>query len=131
MDIDKIVNDLQENSKNAVTTMERVSVIADEQSHSVIQNKNKYMGIAKSMKEAENCVSLLNTSSEEMDKMKDEILSNLENLSAIAEENSAATEEVTASMEEQSAAIEEIASVSEDLSSLAQDLQTVIGRLKR
>ena len=131
MDIDKIVNDLQENSKNAVTTMERVAVIADQQSHSVIQNKNKYMGIAKSMKEAENSVSLLNTSSEEMDKMKDEILSNLENLSAIAEENSAATEEVTASMEEQSAAIEEIAIASEDLSNLAQDLQTVIGRFKR
>lgn len=131
MDIDKIVNDLQENAKNAVSTMERVSVIADEQSHSVIENKDKYIVIAKAMGEAENSVSLLNISSEEMDKMKDEILSNLENLSAIAEENSAATEEVTASMEEQSAAIEEIASASEDLSGLAQDLQAVIARFKR
>lgn len=128
MDIDKIVNDLQTNSQNAVTTMERISVITNEQTNSVMQNKDKYMLISEAMKESAAVIEQLNLSSEEMDKMKNEILDTLGNLSAIAEENSAATEEVTASMEEQSASMEEIASASEDLADLAQDLQTVIRR---
>ena len=127
-DIDKIVNDLQKNVNDAVTTMERVSNISNEQTNSVIQNKDKYILIAEAMKGAEHAVEELNNSSEEMAKMKDEILETLENLSAIAQENSAATEEVTASMEEQSASMEEISSASEDLSNLAQDLQSIIRR---
>lgn len=130
MDINQIVNDLQRNVKDAVTTMERVSNIANEQTNSVMQNKDKYLLIAEAMKEAEKAVEQLNQSSEEMNKMKDEILYTLENLSAIAEENSAATEEVTASMEEQSASIEQIAAASEGLADLAQDLQSIIGRIK-
>ena len=128
MDIDKIVNDLQTNSQNAVTTMERISEFTKEQTNSVMQNKDKYMLISEAMKESAAVIEQLNLSSEEMDKMKNEILDTLGNLSAIAEENSAATEEVTASMEEQSASMEEIASASEDLSDLAQNLQTVIRR---
>lgn len=129
-EIDQIVRDLQENAQNAVTTMDRIFVIANEQTNSVLQNKDKYILIDKAMKESELVIKQLNSSSGEMDRMKDEILNNLENLSAIAEENSAATEEVTASMEEQSASMEEIANASEDLSSLAQDLQALIGRFK-
>lgn len=128
MDIDEIVNDLQKNSKTAVTTMERVSAITDEQTNSVMENKSKYILIDEAMKETNNAIEQLNISSKEMAQMKDEILDTLENLSAIAEENSAATEEVTASMEEQYAATEEIASASEDLSGLAQDLQSIIRR---
>ncbi len=129
-DIDEIVKDLQKNVKNAVITMERLSKIAMEQTTSVSQNRNKYVVIAKAMKQAENAVEELNLSSEEKSKMKDEILSTMENLSAIAEENSAATQEVTASMEEQSASMEQISSASEDLSVLAQDLQSIIRRFK-
>lgn len=130
MDIDSIVSDLQKNSQEAVTTMQRVSVIADEQTKSVLLNKNKYILIAEAMNQSEEAVKQLNLSSGEMDSMKDEILSTLENLSAIAEENSAATQEVTASMEEQSASIEEISNASEDLSTLAQNLQSIIRRFK-
>lgn len=128
MEIDKIVNELQNNVNDAVSTMERVSSITGEQTNSVNQNKDKYMVIDRAMKEAEKAVEELNISSEEMAKMKDEILDTLQNLSAIAEENSASTEEVTASMEEQSASMEEISSASEGLSKLSQDLQAIIRR---
>lgn len=127
-DIDEIVSNLQKNAQDAVNTMDRVFVVANEQTNSVIENKKKYMSIEKAMRESQHVVEQLNNSSEEMDKMKDEILNNLKNLATIAEENSAATEEVTASMEEQSASIEEIANASEDLSSLAQDLQAIINK---
>lgn len=130
MSIDKIVNDLQTNAKDAVATIERVSDIANEQTNSVINSKDKYILIDEAMQEVKMVVEQLNTSGVEMEKMKDEILDTLQNLSAVAEENSAATEQVTASMEEQAASMEEIADASQGLSDLAQNLQSIIKRFK-
>jgi len=130
MGIDEIVSNLQSNVKDAVTTMERVSAISEEQTNSVVNNKEKYLLIAEAMKEAENQVNKLNESEEEMAKMKEEILDTLQSLSAIAQENSASTQEVTASMEEQSASTEEIARASEGLATLAQELQETIRKFK-
>ncbi len=128
--IDEIVNELQRNSQNAVKTMERVSTISKEQADRVINAKDKYILIAQAMKDAIKALKQLNASGEEMEKMKNEILDTLQNLSAIAEENSAATEQVTAAMQEQSASIEEIAGASEGLSNSAQNLQSIIMKFK-
>lgn len=128
--IDKIVRDLQMNSEEAVEKIERISDIAKEQTHGVINNKEKYILIQKSMQGVISETEELNLSGVEMDKKKDEILAALENLSAIAQENSAATEEVTASMEEQAALIEEISDASEGVSSFAQHLKSVIAQFK-
>lgn len=128
--INDIVNELQSNVSDAVDTMERVSDITKEQSNSVVSSRKKYMLITEAMDKAAEAVRQLNTSSENMEIMKDEILNVLENLSAIAQENSASTEQVTASMEEQTTSIEEIANASESLAGLAQELQSIINRFK-
>ncbi|ABR47754.1 methyl-accepting chemotaxis sensory transducer [Alkaliphilus metalliredigens QYMF] len=128
--IDEVVNELQDNSRNAVKTIERVSIISQEQGMSVSNSKDKYVQIAEAMKEAEEAVGKLNVSGDEMEIMKSDILDTLQNLSAIAEENSASTQQVASSMEEQTAAIEEISSASEGLSKLAQDLHSIILKFK-
>jgi len=124
--IDNMVTELQNNSQDAVKTMEKVSSIAMDQTRSVNCSREKYNEIINSMKTAVNTVEELNASGSEMEKLKDEILSILQNLSAIAEENSAATQQVSAAMEEQTASIEEISGASESLSSLAQNLQSIV-----
>lgn len=129
-EIGEIVNELQSNSEDAVKTIERVSVIVKEQTQSVISSKEKYMLIAEAMKEVGKAVEQLNVSGEEMEKMKNDILSTLESLSSIAEENAAATQQASASIEEQTASMEEVASSSESLSRLAENLQSVILRFK-
>jgi len=80
------------------------------------------------MKDAEKAVGHLNVTGREMDRMKNDILDSLQNLSSIAEENSAATQQVTSSLEEQTASVEDIALASEGLAVLAQDLQAIIKR---
>lgn len=127
-DIDEMVKDLQRNSQDAVKTIEEMAIVIKEQTESVKNSKSSYLAIDEAIKNAESAVSQLNVSSEEMDKMKNEILDALQNLSAIAEENSAATQEVTASMEEQTASVEEIANSSEELADLAQNLQQIINK---
>lgn len=128
--IDKIVNELQSNSQNAVKTMDRVSAISIDQMKSVQSNKDKYTTISEGIKFTSSVTEKLNISEENMEKLKDEIIDTLQNLTAIAEENSASTEEASASMEEQSASIEQIAGASNGLAILAQDLQLVINRFK-
>ena len=129
-EIDDIVNELQNNSKDAVKTMNRVSIISKEQSNSVVNNKEKYMLISQSIEETLDLIKELYSSSNEMEVMRNDILDSLQNLTAIAEENSAATQEASASMEELSASTEEIAGASEGLSELAQNLQSIIRRFR-
>jgi len=129
-EIDKVVNELQNNARNAVETMQRVAVITKEQTDSVINSKNKYMLIEQAMKDAIEVVEQLNVSGREMEKAKNDILVALQNLSATAEENSAATEQMAASMEEQAASVEQVSNASEELSNLAQNLQSIINRFK-
>lgn len=129
-EIDAVVEELQINTHNAVKTMERVLAIADEQTKSVTNSKDKYKLIEEAMKETEEIVKQLNDSGKEMEGMRSQILLSMENLSAIAEENSSATQEATASIEEQAASAEEIASASEGLASLAERLQAIILKFK-
>lgn len=128
--IDKMVNELQSNSQEAVNIMEKVSVISKDQTSSVTNSKDKYISIAKAISETEKAIEQLNTSGEKMERMKNEILNTLKSLSTIAEENAAATQQATASMEEQAASMAEIAGSSEGLADLAQKLQAIIMKFK-
>lgn len=128
--IEEMVRELQMNAQNAVDTLERISEISNEQTQSVLTNRNKYKLIEEAMKETEKAMVKLSASGKEIYDLKNEILTTLENLSSIAEENSAATEEVTASMEEETASMEEIANSSENLSQLAKELEDTISKFK-
>jgi methyl-accepting chemotaxis protein len=125
-EIDDMVRELQDNSQDAVKTIEHMTVLIQEQTQGVQSSKNSYLDIAKAIQGAKEGVERLNVSGLEMEEMKNQIMDTLQNLSAIAEENSASTQEVTASLEEQSASIEEMAGSSENLAKLAGDLQVVI-----
>jgi methyl-accepting chemotaxis protein len=128
--IDTMVKELQHNSQTAVTTMERVAAINEEQTKRVAQNREKYVLIEEAMNDTEHAIVSLEASGAEKESKKEEIREILNTLTSIAEENSAATQEVTASIEEQTASVEEIARASESLSEMAQDLQAIVKRFK-
>jgi methyl-accepting chemotaxis protein len=128
--INDMVQELQNNTEDAVETIKKVYGISKEQSGNVDSSKKKYEMIAESMKLAAEAVGKLSSSGVEMDSMRKGILEVLENLSAIAEENAAASEEASASTEEQTASVEEIASASDDLSEIAVKLHSLINRFK-
>lgn len=128
--INEMVEELQNNSNTAVQIMESVASILKEQEQSVAVSKDKYLMIASAIAEAEKAVGQLNGSSEEMGKMKEDIVISMENLSDAAKENAMSTQEASASMEEQAASIEEMSAASESLSELAQNLQDIIGKFK-
>lgn len=129
-EINEIVNELQNNTKNAVQTMHRVTTISNEQAISVTNSKDKYKLIEEAMQTTMEAVKNLSSQGNEMNSMRQDILEIIENLSAIAEENAAAAEEASASTEEQTASVEEIAAASDNLSELANKLRDLIGNFK-
>lgn len=128
--IDLVVKELQENSNEAVQTMQQVMQIIEEQQHSVEATDIKYRSIADAISVSVDRISNLNTLSSEMEQNKIDILDIMQNLAAIAEQNAASTQEVSASVEEQTASIEEISNSSEKLKELVDELKLLVAKFK-
>lgn len=128
--IEETVNELQLSSQKAVSTLDRVSKIAAQQTQSVENSREKYTNISNAMSESQYFIEKLTQAAKETSDMKNEIFRILNQLSAIAEQNSSATQEITASMEEQTAVMEEISSTSKNLTALANDLNQIISEFQ-
>ena len=122
----ELIDGIQEKSKIAVKTMKDGKTIAEEQSKSVIDTKNIFVEILKSINKISEGMGGIKDYSLEMEIEKNEIIEILQTLSASTEENSAATQEVSATTEQQLASIEQIASHTQDLKSLAGKLSDAV-----
>lgn len=129
-EISVVMRDLTDKTEASVKAIEAVESIMEAQTISVTDTSQKFDGISAALEHMQELISNLNHSGSRMLIKKDEIISTMENLSAISEENAAGTEEASASMEEQTAAMDEIANASESLAELAQELQTEIGKFR-
>ncbi len=128
--INKIVNNLQKDNVEVVTTMENLINISVDQVNSVKLTKDKYIEIAESMKEVESKVIILNESSSKIDNMREEVEGEIQRLAAATEENSENIKLVSQTMEEQTVSTEEIASASKGLDSLGKQLKNLVGKFK-
>jgi methyl-accepting chemotaxis protein len=129
-EISVVMKDLTDKTESSVQAIEAVATIMEAQTVSVTETSKKFEGISAALEHMQELITNLNHSGARMQVKKDEIISTMENLSAISEENAAGTEEASASMEEQTAAMDEIATASESLAELAQELQTEIGKFR-
>ncbi len=125
-EIDCIIQEIQENSENAVKTMDRVKDISEEQVERVDESRGQYVLVGGRMEDIMRDFEKLKESQLEVDRIKNQMLEGMEDLSAIAEENSAATQEVSASIEEQYASSEEIVAMSDGLTQEAQALMDIV-----
>lgn len=129
-EIEEVVKELQNNSYVTVEIIKNVTEITKEQENSVEKTRDNFSGISDAILITKETINELNQISEVMGNKKDEIVSIIQNLSAIAEENAAATEEASATTEEQAASMEEVASASNDMASLSIELKESISKFK-
>lgn len=127
-EITTIINNLTDETLNAVKVMEEVSKVASSQTKSVGMTNNKFDGIAQAIENMKQVIDSVSDSSDEMANKKEYIINIMEQLSAISQENAAGAEEAAASVEEQTASTEEIAHSSEELARIAEGLNERIGR---
>jgi methyl-accepting chemotaxis protein len=129
-EIARIIQELLQKTKNAVSTMAEVEGTIQSQTQSVEMTNERFEGIADSIEKMAELMVSINKSGSEMEAKKDEIISVIQSLSAISEENAAGTQEASASVEEQTSSMEEIANSSEALAELANEMQESVARFK-
>ncbi len=127
-EISTIIQGLSAITDSSVKSIEEVDSVMESQSASVKNTSEKFMGINNAIEKIKLNIATLNETGTIMEKKKEEMISTMENLSAISEENAAGTEEAASSVEEQTASIDEIANASESLAKLAEELQSQIGK---
>lgn len=127
-EISTIIHGLSSIADSSVKSIEEVDSAMKSQSESVENTSEKFMGINNAIEKIKISIDSLNEAGTIMEKKKEEMISTMENLSAISEENAAGTQEAASSVEEQTASIDEIAHASESLAKLAEELQSQIGK---
>lgn len=126
--IDGIVQELQTNMLKMVDSMEDISRTSREQRQSVYDTIDKYQSIARSIRSSKEATKRLEESTGTMSHVKNEMLSMLASLAAIAQENAAGTQQASAAMQQQASSAGELASVSEKMKVLADNLQSITAR---
>ncbi|WP_251862523.1 methyl-accepting chemotaxis protein [Clostridium sp. Marseille-Q2269] len=129
-EISLVINELSIQTEKAVQSMEVSSTNTKEQTKRVDNTNSKFEGISVAIDEMKKVVQIVNESGKDMENKKNEIISVIENLSAISEENAAGTEETVAAVEEQTASISELANASEELAKLSEDMQESVSKFK-
>lgn len=125
-----VITELRTKSKNAVTAMQEVKAITQEQTESVKQTEIKFESIAEGIRLIEEVIEKLNSSVDKMLENKNKVIDLVSNLSAISQENAAGTEETSAATQEEAATIAEIAHAAESMARIAIELQTLISKFK-
>ena len=120
--IEGIINNLLEESQQAVKTMNTVDAIIGFQADKVEMTKRVFDKVNEGLLVTVNGIEAIASTTKVLDDARGQVMSSVESLSAIAEENAAATEETAASAEELAATIGEIKSATTSLNKVADDL---------
>jgi methyl-accepting chemotaxis protein len=125
-EIEKVVHELQINTKDTVEVFNRNSEIAKEQDKCAGITEEKFKEIAQAIDKTKNIIMKLTLSGQKMRESSIQLRDIFASLAVIAQENAASTQQLSATSEEQAAAVEEIARRSEILMKYAQELQQEI-----
>ncbi|SMD08832.1 methyl-accepting chemotaxis protein [Sporomusa malonica] len=127
-EINGVVQELQQNSQNAVEIMNISARIAHEQEESVNLTGEKFDEIAKAIARTEEIIAILNNSGIKLNEGKKRIIDVFSNLSAIAQQNAAAGQEIAATAGAVTESMERISSESNHLAAIAKELQAAIDK---
>ena len=122
--IEGIINNLLEDTQQAVKTMNTVDAIIGLQADKVEMTKRVFDKVNDGLQITVDGIESIAKNAEILEEERGRVMSSVESLSAIAEENAAATQETAASAEELAATIGEIKSATESLNRVADNLTT-------
>ncbi len=125
-----IIENLKEKAQNAVNKMEAVDKIVGKQDNQNIITQNKFLEIEQAVETSKRIVEKITDNSKSIEEKNIQIISVIQNLSAIAEENAATTQEASASLETQTESINELSSASANLAEIANELQSEVSNFK-
>lgn len=107
--IDALAKEMIENSNMSMKLSKDIEQIIKQQNNDIQDVETKFNALVVAIDKSLECINVLNENINKIEKVKQSIIGDVSELSAVAEENSASNEEVTASVETVSAAMQEIA----------------------
>ncbi len=125
-----IIEELKNKAHSAVDRMEAVGKIVEEQDEQTKITQDKFNEIEEAVSTSKEIVKQVNQNSRTIEENNAKIVSIIENLSAIAEENAATSQQASANVETQTNSINDISNASTSLAGIATDLQNEISEFK-
>ena len=127
--ITAIIGELMKNSNNSVEIMKQMSEIMNVQNEHLTTTKNVFHSLNSEIDSVAGAVDSITGEVEQLDLLKNDVMTSVESLAAIAEENAASTEETSAAMQELNEIIAECKVKTEEMVGLADDLMESTSRL--
>ncbi len=127
--ITAIIGELMKNSNNSVEIMKQMSEIMNVQNEHLTTTKNVFHSLNNEIDSVAGAVDSITGEVEQLDLLKNDVMTSVESLAAIAEENAASTEETSAAMQELNEIIAECKVKTEEMVGLADDLMESTSRL--
>lgn len=128
--IDHMVNELLADSDKAVDAMSRVQEIVLAQSKDLENTMNVVQDVIRAVNASAHAISLIEQQSGKLNDAKDEIVSVVESLSAVAEENAASTEETSAATAEVTESFNEVTNAANSLKGIADSIAETVRTFK-
>lgn len=127
-EIQGIVTDLNQKTSQAVHIMSDVGEIIGNQSARVEETDDQFRAISNEIENILEVLTKLNSSGRELEKTKMELLSVIEKVAVLSQENEHSAQQSVASAQQQSASAGEIASSSAHLAEMAQKMSMITGK---
>lgn len=129
-DINNFIKDIKDNSKNSVLMMEKVKSVVEDLNTAVENSENIFRNNIDSIHMlSENITSALDDSAK-LYKIKEEMITSVNEIVDGVEEASSIAEEVTASAEEQFTMTKEVSSLSTDLNNISENIKEAVNKFK-
>lgn len=126
--IQELISAIKNKTESAVKSMEVSNSIVAEQGQAVNETRDIFNKILNSVNELMEEIKLVQSATIETNEAKTEIISRVQNMSALSEESSASAEEVSATTEEVTAAMHEFANSAVELKELSAELEKQLNK---
>lgn len=128
--IRKLAEDMNDKSKHTVVLAGKIGGIIKEEQSYVQSTQEAFESLGASIEESLAMIAEIDTKTGELTELKEGIINNISDLSAISEENAASNEEVTASVTNIAHRVSEMAVQSDAMKALSDDLQNAVAYFK-
>lgn len=129
-EINNMMQSIQEESALAISSMEVMKKVSQEQNQAVDKTNSSFNDIANAIDFIVEKINEVNKAVIKMQTDKTEVISAIENISSVSEETAASSQEVAATTENQLKTIDDMKIASESLSQLVKQLDVKLKRYK-
>lgn len=124
----RIIKEIQQGTKNAVSSMEQGTKSVDEGVKTINEAISSINSIVQAVGGVASMMQEIAAATQEQSASVEEVTASVEDVSALSQESAASTEEASAAAQEQTASMDQLANAAQELANLANELLAEVGK---